>query len=203
MELDLLPNDVIEKIRKIYFTTHVLPTIKIWYPVYGCTPRECQRDCFASRVVYWASIYLYCFHPYFSIDEHKTFREYMRTNKYCWANTITIEIDSHSADIRNDMTSIKLALQQRFTCIEVCGKSIRFHLKHEIQDWVSLVLRQLDVDESRFEWKPLILRIDFQRGMAYFEDPSNGKISHRVYLDNEYDDYPRVIDPIPWFVYIP
>ena len=80
MELDLFPNDIIEKIRKLYFTMYVLPTINLWRPVLGCI---CDLNIlpivgFISRAISWASTYLHSFYPSYMKYESCAYCEFLQ-----------------------------------------------------------------------------------------------------------------------------
>ena len=208
MNINHLPNDVIEKIRREYFELYVKPTmLPVWRPVLGCKIDRNKKIDNANAnasfecIAQWALLYLKSFHPLHMLIDRK-FREYiLQFNKYIWVDTVYIEVKC------DDMTHVKLIFQQYFDVVEICKNKIRIDFKTEISDWVTLIMNACDIDMALFEWKPLLLKIDVAKELAYFEDPSDGRRSRIIFGELDYDlDYIENIENIeniPWFVFIP
>ena len=197
-----LPNDVVAEIRKACFEMFLKHSFYSWKPVLGCISNRnyFHKTDFIVCAASWALSYLNSFQP--NMMRTTAFMEYLETHKkYCWVDIVLIEVSPYI----DDMSSIKLVFQQMFDCVQVSGSDIRIDFKTQIRDWVFSTMDACDVDSSLFEWKPLILKIDIDRQVVYFEDPSDRRKSKRVYnrdtvlpVIHESDD-----NPIPWLVYVP
>ena len=218
--IDDLPNDVIEKIRRIYFEAYVKPKMMDafeWLPVVGCERHFQQPASFVLRVANWTRFYLDSFFPVVARVEPDArggaaYREYIATNKLCWVNVVEICVDDFGTfEICEIMTSIKRWFQQLYEVVQVRGRRIRLILGHNELKSVDFAIRNgnIDANEKQLEWKPLMLKIDFSKNLAYFEDPSDGRKSRFVMDDNsERSSHYRATrllqkDWIPWLVYLP
>jgi len=208
-ELSDLPNDIIEIVRKTYFIKYIKPILKEqWAHVQGCKsdPSKSIAEDFISRTVSWTLQYLYTFWPSVMRHESPAYNEYLKTHKCCWVDMVGIKVDFGSdtseEHINNVMTSLKLRFQQRIYSVQVRGRKIRLDMKSSYEDFIEYNLKVCDIDRNDFEWKRLILKIDIEKEIVYFEDPSDGKISKRVYTNNYGLDYSAVKDKIQWFVYL-
>ena len=209
-----LPNDVIEKIRNAFFIEYVKPKMMMnapWLALQGCRHNftrihtDSFMTNFVARVVGWTMSYLHSFYPSISMNElrgGKEYREYAKTQKFCWVDVVDIEV---IGETRRNMTDLKLWFQQEVDCVLLRHRSIRLDFKSHIESTIAHLLRQENIEMTRFEWKPLILKIDFSSELAYFEDPSDVRRSRLVYKHNgEYDDVAAPVkDPIPWLVFFP
>ena len=203
-----LPNDVIEKIRNVYFIEYVKPDMlrnAPWMALQGCKSNflQIRFNCFLADVVEWAASYLHSFYPRIAMNELRggaEFREYNRTHKYCWVDVVDIDVGT-KGDSRS-MTDIKLWFQQEFNVV-LRNRSIRLEFKSRIKPIVQWALNHsnIEIDSTIFEWKPLTLKIDFVDECAYFVDPSDGRKSRRTYKRN--GEHVAVEDPIPWLVFFP
>lgn len=141
MDLETLPNDIIKKIRKIYFYNYIAPTINIWQPV----SQKIYSD-FVNIVVRWVRNYLNSFQP-----------NYMK--EYIWADYLYIESE--------DLSQIKWSFQHHFNCVEVCKNKVRLNVKLHMRD----MFKMWDISKKdKFEWKPLTLKIDIIKNKAHIED---------------------------------
>ena len=207
-ELSHLPNDIVERIRKAYFKAYVKPTMaRVWFPVHGCRidfRRPLEND-FVSQAVNWVSAYVYSFFPRGVDMESKSVRgpyfEYLETHKYCWVGVVDIEVEIGSAVESSIKEDIKFGFQQEFNCLEVSGRTMRLNLRSQLRSMVAWSLSYCDIDPDLFEWKRLVLKIDAVKEVVYFEDPSDGRKSKRVYSR---DQHPLVENNhIPWLVFLP
>lgn len=198
--MQVLPNDIIEKIWKTYFTMYVIPMIPIWKPLYGCrinTSLSYDGNSFLSKVISWASCYLHSFYPKYMKSESRDYCNYLENHKCCWVDMIYIQVDDGI-----DIEDVQLEFQKLFQYIEISNKSIRIDFKSYIYDWVIFYMNASDIDMREFEWKSLILKIDFRNEKAYFEDPYTKEISKRAYdHGGKYDFCTR--RQIPWLVFFP
>jgi hypothetical protein len=198
-----LPDDIIERIWKTYFTMYVLPEIpEFWKPLYGCRGNHnisYYGDDFITNVVGWTSSYLNCFLPSFMTWESPAFREYLKTHKYCWVDTVYIKADGC------DMEDIKFKLQKHFLdgSIQVnSNNKIRIDYKNYYFNLIEYGINESNIDMRDFEWKSLNLKIDGHHKIAYLEDPYTKQKSKRLYDSSHTFDYkPDAV--IPWLVYIP
>jgi hypothetical protein len=198
-----LPNDIIEKIWKAYFTMFVIPDIRLWWkPLHGCRFNHnitYYGEDFITNVVGWTSSYLHCFWPSFNTWESPEFREYLKTHKYCWVDTVYIKADGC------DMEDIKFKFQKYFHngSVEInSNNKIRIDFKHYYMDSVKFSLNHCEIDTRDFEWKSLDLKIDGHNKIAYLEDPYTKQKSKRLYDNSHKYDY-KPDSTIPWLVYIP
>lgn len=196
--MNKLPNDIIEKIWKIYYSTYVVPLVPTWKPIHGClvdTSISYYGKGFLTNIIHWASQYLHTFWPTYMKLESREFCKYLETHKYCWVDTMYIELHGINSE------DVKLEFQKHFKYIEVCDNKIRIDFKSYIQDWVSFILHECDIDMCNFEWKPLTLHIDGYNEIGYFEDPYTRQKSRRYYdIKYNYNYNPGV--HIPWFVFL-
>ena len=199
-EISHLPNDIVAEVRKACFEMFLKSTFYSWTPVIGCVNnrRDPPRD-FIGRAASWTLTCLNSFQP--NSMQTSAFRKYLETHKkYAWVDKVLIDVSIKSTD----MALIVFEFQKMFGCVQVSGSNIRIDFKTQIRDWVAFTMNACSCDAELFEWKPLILKIDIEREIVYFEDPFDGRKSRMVYnRDSRYDYDPSDDDPIPWLVYVP
>lgn len=95
---DLPPEDVLNRIYKIYFTNNVLDKVtNLWQTVEG--PRLCylpQISTFAERIVSFARTYVYSFSAFITKNGNKAFQEYakgiQKQKPWYWVDTIKVVV---------------------------------------------------------------------------------------------------------------
>ena len=157
---------------------------------------------FIFCVARWVSVCMHSFFPSYMKQESRAYCEYLETHNSCWVDTVdVVVVPCRNPCLHQIMSLLKLIFQQNFSAVKLKKQGIRIDVKVDIQTRVDNMLKASGMEDALFEWKPLVLKIDLDKEMACFFDPTDGKRSTRVYSGSTTDDYPADPNSIPWLVF--
>lgn len=199
----LLPDDVLYRIWKTYYTNHVLPNIKNTFrphlrPLSGCIDERSISPLIEQRICSWARCYVHSFQPFFALD-YECFREFTNTRPdmpWIWLDEFDIMIDESSKidrstfwqSMRSTFHEVSMSESGNMGCVRLEKEWIEGVAKHHYPYTV--------------EFKKLTLIIS--ENNVYFEDPESPLISkYMLHIDGDdtfMEEYN--MNYIAWFRYI-
>lgn len=217
LDLAILPDDIIRKIRKLYFESYLKPSLlsnSEFIQVIGCRRRFFTNSnyddySFLEKAINWLGSYVNSFDPEIASCESlyrggPQYREYHKHNKYCWVDSIYICVDDFGTEsVHDTMSLLKAYLQNLNYNVFVRARQIKLDLK-VYENYIYHILQKQNIPIENFEWKSLNFHIDFKKQIAYFTD-SCGQSSRFIYIEvfENYDHAEYNKNYIPWFVYFP